>query len=110
MTIEQEFFKTFETEKRCLHPKECRHKGICRGVVACEHYTYPPITDRKLLELICINNHYVYSYQLDSISLEKLKDEVLQHLIDEQVLFETRKEKSAEFLKAEVQQLFKENE
>lgn len=53
MSIEEEFFKTFGIEKRCIKPKDCVRKGICKGAVTCDFYTYPEITDRILLELIC---------------------------------------------------------
>ena len=98
--IEQEFYKYYEIEKRCLHPKECRHKGICRGVVACEHYTHPPITDRILLKLLCllVNNVSPITFIAgeEDIGIKNIKNLILEACI-----------KSYE-IKEQVQQLFKE--
>ena len=58
--IEEKFYKTFGIEKRCIRPKDCVRKGICRGAVACDFYTYPEITSDILLQLICIFNSKCY--------------------------------------------------
>lgn len=45
---EQQFFKVFGIEYKCRFPKNCKYKGICKGKVACEHYTYPEITAKTI--------------------------------------------------------------
>lgn len=57
--LEKQFFDTFGIEKR-LDCKRCGARNFALGQCAevdCEK-TYPPITDRILLELICIANQH----------------------------------------------------
>lgn len=106
--IEEKFYKTFGIEKRCIRPKDCVRKGICRGAVACDFYTYPKITAEKLLQLLCIvineYNRNGLTFYLDSTNIKELKEEILDALIgciDASCdLFETEIK--------QIQQLFKE--
>ena len=103
-----QFFKTFGIGKRCLHPKDCIHKGACKGVVACEHYNYPQITDRVLLELICILNT-VTSPDLGEINYGRLKLCILEECINalNKVDWQNRIPCKSEYIK-EIQSLFRE--
>lgn len=78
--IEEKFFKMFGIEKRCIRPKDCVRKGICRGAVACDFYTYPEITSNRLLQMICIVTRYMNEIcQFDSVG--ELKKATLEELI-----------------------------
>ncbi len=91
--IEEQFYKTFEIEKqrRLWTPKE----GF-------KNY-YPQITDRILLELICILNEcYNGSIQIFAKSAESLRNGVLRQAIDS-FPYALDKEK----FKQQVQALFK---
>lgn len=90
--IEQEFFETFGIEKRCLHPKDCVHKGVCKGVVACEHYNHPKITDRVLLQLLCIYNDMQGCLELclTPCKYEDIKEMILNTLISEKLSIKKR--------------------
>ena len=87
--IEEEFFKTFEIEpkwkdKRVKNTKTyyteeqaqyLRQATKNRNVQLC----YPQITDRILLELICIFNEYFISpYGTETKSINKLKEQILE--------------------------------
>lgn len=102
--IEQEFFKVFGIDKKCLHPKDCAHKGVCKGVVACEHYNYSEITDRVLLELICIYNKFnIMEFYCKSTNIEQLKIVILNYCI-----LAAEHNCNAEQFKTQVQALFRE--
>ena len=95
--IEQHFFKVFGIEKRCLYPKLCKYKGQCE--CTCAHYTYPEITDRKLLEMICILVKTQTSYPINKSNIKDIKDEVLQRCVN-----------LKSYIKHQIQQLFKEEQ
>ena len=112
--LEKEFFKTFGIEPKIY---ETDGRDIDDNGDVCSWYieeVYPEITDRKLLEMICIYN----SFQNDEASLlipfdiNNVKDIALQ------VITKSIKDKSlnnyycndVEKLKTEIQQLFKEEE
>ena len=85
--IEKTFFDTFgiepEEEKYCLW--ECKEPSLehvpCNK--ECEYQRhdiyYPEITDRRLLELICIHIKYL-TFGILSHNVEKLKNEILTDL------------------------------
>ena len=108
--LEEQFFKTFGIEKRCLHPKDCAHKGICRGVVACEHYNYPEITDRVLLQLLFIYND-MQSWPETCIipcNYEDTKEMILNTLINEKLsMKDCEKGTYMDVMTKQIQQLFK---
>lgn len=113
--LEEQFFKVFGVE-----PIPIKSYGywLIKGSIAendkGEKVVYPEITDRKLLEMICIYN----SFQNDDASLfipfdiNNVKDIALQ------VITKSIKDKTlnnyycndVEKLKAKIQQLFKENQ
>lgn len=102
--IERQFFETFNIAKRqvdCDQPARiyCSESGCktCKYSV----YEYPEISDRILLELICINaksqDMYQDYYRLRSRDYNNLKIEILGDCICER-----------EDIKHQVQSLFKE--
>ena len=105
--IELEFFKTFE-----IKPIPIKMYGywLIKGTIIenneGEKLVYPEITDRILLELICIHNIYLGT-NLYSLGIKDLKSEVLQDLMDEQELRRIKREDIVYDLKHEVQALFK---
>ena len=90
--IEEEFYKTFGIEA-C---KGCLNKGklMCLECYDCEEQ-YPPITDRILLELICLHSTWTLP-RLCATNIEALKRQVLRDLICE----------DCDKLRGQVQKLF----
>jgi hypothetical protein len=99
--LEQEFFKVFGIEPMIYSlwdSKETQIKNFKSYVV------YPEITDRKLLEMICIyNSTYTNGYTnyslLNERTVEKLKEQILKNCLI------VRND-----IKHQIQQLFKEGE
>ena len=84
--IERQFFDTFGIAPK-LDCKRCGAMNFALGQCAevdCEK-TYPYITDRILLELICILSKYQKDrgslLEIDEISLDEIKEEILEMLI-----------------------------
>ena len=101
--IERQFFDTFGIEPKC-ETRDEYHKYECYGMVDCDECAsaiYPQITDRILLELICILSKYKKDkgslLEIYDISLNELKEEIL-----EMVIFRNKD------LNYQVQSLFKE--
>ena len=107
--LEKQFFDAFGIEPfiYCSKPRldcDARSKGFCRK--DCEYYSgvlYPQITDRILLELICIVAEY-YCFRCDNWveqykSVDKLKSFILLELIG--LIYQKE-------IKQQVQALFKE--
>lgn len=83
--IEKQFFDTFGIVPK-LDCKRCGAKTFALGQCAevdCKK-TYPQITDRILLELICINNrHYITLEDLICPkNIETIKESVLKKMIE----------------------------
>lgn len=109
--IEEKFYKTFGIKQKdyyecdwdyCPYPDE----KCCDTCPYWKKYKteYPPITDRILLELICILNKLTDFYAVE-ISYENLKTEILMSCIDWSVDAIRNEE-----LKHQVQSLFTEGE
>ena len=98
--IEEKFFKTFGIETRCIekNPTYCCDYEDCNK---CRGLGYPQITDRILLELICILNDFS-DFCIEEICYECLKEEILCKCIE----WLDCAIKHDEF-KAQVQSLFK---
>lgn len=92
------FFDTFGIEKRCEFDKYCEDCKTC----GCYHY--PRLTDRRLLELICINPLCVEFIRPKDIS--ELKNIIIKYFIDNLKSYAEPSE--AEIFKQQVQALFKE--
>lgn len=107
--IEKQFFETFGIKPRSY--LLCTSCWDCIDAQPCEqcHYgkliedEYPKITDRILLELICILTcHYLDErepYEITSINIEQLKQQVLSDII---------RIAECEATKCQVQKIFKE--
>lgn len=100
--IEKQFYKTFEIE-----PIPIKSYGywLIKGSIAendkGEKVVYPEITDRKLLEMICIyNSTYTNGYTnyslLNERNVEKLKEQILKNCLIVR-----------DDIKLQIQQLFK---
>ena len=123
--LEQEFFKVFGIKqeyqyyvrdmgrtyvgnkqmlidnKHLFMDKE--RKRSRRLYVANVSKVYPKITDRKLLEMICILSAYNYIFEdLKADDIEQLKEEIIKLFFDYPLI--------AEEEKTNIQQLFKEKQ
>lgn len=109
--IEKQFFDTFGIEPR--EYTQCISMGcrdICGDCNNCQFHNiykidYPQITDRILLELICINPLCVEFIRPKDIS--ELKNIIIKYFIDNLKSYAELSE--AEIFKQQVQALFKEN-
>lgn len=106
--IEKRFFDTFGIEpkyKTCIF-KYCKNKKEydCENCDDREWH-YPQITDRILLELICLNN--IYLWETHTSTVNELKNVLLNKYIEHVNLMADENEKQ-EYIN-QVQSLFKEN-
>ena len=103
----KKFFDTFEILKICERGrKTCEQYN--RKCDVCPYFSYPQITDRHYLDLICILNHVMH-LDLGELYTEKLQRAILEHCIEalEKVDdWEHREPSKEEFIK-EIQELFK---
>ena len=113
MSIEEEFFKTFGIEQICPNFRD--NDQWCEECVAdylvgdgCNYSVkhFPKITDRILLELICILNTVTIP-DLGDINYVRLKMQILQECIDAltKVDWENREPTKEEFIE-DVRSLF----
>lgn len=113
--IKLKFYQTFGIPKQEYKGCDCDSwcpfpEHSCGNV--CPYWTtykvdYPEITDRILIQLICIYNIYL-GYAFRSLEYDPLFCEILDELTQEQKIREGDDDYSDSLLKA-VQQLFKEN-
>ena len=105
--LEKQFFNTFGIEAKYKCTRDDNY--YFPECIKCGWYirTYPQITDRILLELICIHNNYLRTH-LYSVDYESLVKEVLKDLINEQKKKEFKTYHVVDDMKREVQALFKE--
>lgn len=100
--LEQQFFDTFGIEPSC--PQGCAQIGLSQNCDECAFYDCPPITDKILLEMICIyNSTYTNGYTnyslLNERNVEKLKEQILKNCLIVR-----------DDIKHQIQRLFKEEE
>lgn len=116
--IEKQFFDTFGIEPfyksescdgwgRTVEVRYFTNKEDAKkfGIVLDDKPQYPPITDRILLELICLHN--IYLWQVHTSTVNELKNVLLNRYIEYVNLMPDENEKQ-EYIN-EVQVLFKEN-
>lgn len=123
--IEQEFFKTFGIEKICVRGcgEYYLEQGItdiwekanckeCKTKTKCEYdksiWKYPQITDRVLLELMCLCTYYT-GFKLHNLLIKnpyELKVFTLQDIM----LWYSKREFNHEKCKEQIQSLFREGE
>lgn len=109
---EKQFFDTFGIEPYDRYYKckdnledECTLENTCCGCDKSEDvYCYPEITDRILLELICLNN--IYLWETHTSTVNELKNVLLNKYIEHVNLMADENEKQ-EYIH-QVQALFKE--
>jgi hypothetical protein len=112
--LEQEFFKVFGIE-----PIPIKSYGywLIKGSIAendkGEKVVYPEITDRKLLQLLCIYNDmqgYV-EYCLTPCKYEYVKEMILNTLVNEKfAMIDCEEGTYMDVMTKQIQQLFKEEE
>lgn len=130
--IEQEFFKVFEIEKILIYlVRDMGKSHICRKQdlinnkhlfldkerrrsrrlhVASANKVYPEITDRILLELICIHSYFCgLGLNLSNLWV-KNPDELKAIILDEIIRWYKEKNYGYEKCKHQIQKLFKEEE
>ncbi len=95
MTIEEEFFKAFGIEKRCIekNPTYCCDYENCDE---CRGLGYPSITAERLLKLICIHTSWCEP-RLCSHNINELKEQVLSDLMIDAWYEELKQEVQAVF-------------
>lgn len=103
--IEKQFFETFGIKPditscyhRCKKDLNCRECNDAKVI-------YPEITDHILLELICLNN--IYLWETHTSTVNELKNVLLNKYIEYVNLMADENEKQ-EYIN-QVQSLFKEN-
>ena len=83
--IERQFFDTFEIEPHNVYPPQDELFGTREEMIEFFEEEYPQITDRILLELICILSKYQKDrgslLEINEISLDEIKEEILEMLI-----------------------------
>ena len=97
MTIEEEFFKTFGIEPfiYCCKPRlDCPARKVGTCTKECEYYSgmrYPEITDRILLELICILGTVIKQFKIPPhLNIKTLRGHILRNCINRQEGIYTR--------------------
>ena len=118
--LEQEFFEAFGIEQKTNGCEEYFYMPDAESCKECEdkpclkHLEYPQITDRKLLEMICIINEFISMFNwkqikyISTFEFETLKENILKDLI--WILNNKCNDITAKQLKHQIQQLFKEEE
>ena len=84
--LDKQFFDTFGIEPKCqntfINPSKCPFIES-RECCDCVSFEYPQITDRILLELICILTRWHLDerepYEIMSINIEQLKNQILSN-------------------------------
>lgn len=112
--IEKQFFDKFGIKPLIenIPCSECEFNLEECGCFYCNREIYPQITDRKLLELICIINQIdLYFYgeydYFTTVNYKDLKEEVIakcKRLVDKNAISEF----TGEYIKQQIQALFKE--
>ena len=119
MTIEEEFYKTFNINKTSFdftcNKKHCNKKRLigrfvcleCNNETKKEIKVYSEITDRILLELICILNKHTGETTLTTEEYKDIKKEILKEIL---FTYEQMRKPYKKELTNQVQKLFKEEE
>lgn len=96
-------YGTFDQYMNC----KCGNQENCTTECSCAYQKeiYPEITDRILLELICLNN--IYLWEVHTNTVDELKNVLLNKYIEHVNLMADENEKQ-EYIN-QVQSLFKEN-
>lgn len=83
MNREEKFYKTFGIEKQqtCSRSDTCYNGSACNDCEGCNAYKYPQITDRILLELLCILNKYTGETKLMKEEYKDIKQEIFGEVL-----------------------------
>ena len=108
--LEKKFFDTFEIKplKKNIPCSECEYRLEECGCFYCNREAYPQITDRILLELMCIHNQYLHPLTIYSTKKEFLKNNILECTIDITNYFYEHEMGEYSKLKHQVRTLFEE--
>lgn len=111
--LEQEFFKVFGIEKNNNNCPMLDKNNCILVPSECNYYQYPEITDRKLLQLLCICNDMQDCIDLciTPCKYEDAKEMILQTLINEKTsITDYEEDIYMDVMTKQIQQLFKEGE
>jgi hypothetical protein len=104
--LEKQFFDTFGIEPHEVYPPQDELFGTREEMIEFFEEVYPQITDRILLELICIDfNENPYKCRGGQTSVDEVKERILSDFIHE---FENDLYLDKENIKHQVQALFEE--
>lgn len=104
--LEKQFFDTFGIEPRITGYEV---HGVGLEVVSQEPiYEYPTLSDRILLELICIHNQYSHPFSIYGEKKDFLKNDILECMINILDYFDEHEMGEYSKLKHQVQALFEE--
>lgn len=85
--IEEKFFKTFDIEPHLRYTVKNCACG-CHDCENCERYkekfskVYPELTDRRLLELICVALNTFETFEVNRLmNIDSLKEKILELLM-----------------------------
>jgi hypothetical protein len=102
--LEQEFFKVFEIEPTIYSLWDSKETQIKNFK---SYEVYPEITDRKLLEMICIFSQHCNFGRWNKYAMHSIDD--FEYIMLSQ-LIEYQKKRYTYGIKEKIQQLFKEAE
>ena len=118
--LEKTFYDTFGIEPKCVKrtlklaihgydennlPEDLRQFMSSQAQV---YHVYPQITDRILLELICIHNQYSHPFSIYGEKKEFLKNDILECMINILNYFYEHEMEEYSKLKQQVRTLFEE--
>lgn len=105
--LEQEFFKVFGVEKKCQCKNFINYADCFRIHTECKEYSYPEISDRKLLEMICIFSQHCNFGRWNKYAMHSIDD--FKYIMLSQ-LIEYQNKRYTYGIKEKIQQLFKEEQ
>ena len=105
--LEEQFFKVFGVEKKCQCKNFINYADCFRIPTECKEYNYPEISDRKLLEMICIFSQHCNFGRWNKYAMHSIDD--FKYIMLSQ-LIEYQNKRYTYGIKEKIQQLFKENQ
>lgn len=72
--LEEQFFKVFGVEKKCQCKNFINYADCFRIPTECKEYSYPEISDRKLLEMICIFSQHCNFGRWNKYAMRSIDD------------------------------------
>lgn len=105
--LEEQFFKVYGVEKKCQCKNFINDADCFRIHTECKEYNYPEISDRKLLEMICIFSQHCNFGRWNKYAMHSIDD--FKYIMLSQ-LIEYQNKRYTYGIKEKIQQLFKENQ